>query len=374
MGVYERLGVRPVINAAGTLTMLGGSRPAPEVLKAMAEAAESFVIMTELHEAAGKIVANITGAEAGLVTSGAAAGLVLMAAACITGKDEDKMLLLPHTEAMNNEIIVLTVQESIHFQEFSAAGAVLIKVGTHDGYTFSEIEDAITVKTVGIAFFFFTGRRYCNYDDLAEVIKIGKKHDIPVIVDAAAELPPVENLRRLIALGADLVAFSGGKAIQGPNDTGFICGRKELVEAAAMQVCPHRGIGRGHKVSKEAIIGFVTATQSYVAEDHKIERMRWESKVKFLLQELAGIPYTKVEQIFPDPQKEYYAQCWPRLRVTWDEVVLGLTVAEVREKLKEGNPRIVVGGGGNAMTVNPHLLRDGEEKLIADRLREILRE
>lgn len=372
MGVYERLGVKRVINAAGTMTALGGSRPSPEVLKAMAEAAESFVVMTELHEAAGKIIADITGAEAGLVTSGAAAGLVLMAAACITGKDEEKMLLLPHTEGMSNEIIVPKVQENIHFQDFSAAGAVLVKVGTHDGYAFTEIEDAITKKTVGLAFFFFTGRRYCDYDDLAEVIKIGKKHGIPVIVDAAAELPPIGNLTKLIAMGADLVAFSGGKAIQGPNDTGFICGRKDLVEAAAMQVCPHRGIGRGLKVSKEAIIGFITALQSYVAEGHKTERERWESKVGFFLKELADIPHVKVERVFPDPSKEYYAQCWPRARVTWDEEVLGFTVAEAREKLKQGDPRVIVGGGADAIVVNPHLLRDGEEKLIADRLKQIL--
>jgi len=222
-----------------------------------------------------------------------------------------------------------------------------------------------------LAFFFFTGRRYCDYDDLAEVIKIGKKHGIPVIVDAAAELPPIENLTKLIAMGADLVAFSGGKAIQGPNDTGFICGRKDLVEAAAMQACPHRGIGRGFKVSKEAIIGFVTALQSYASEGHKTERERWESEVGFFLKELAEIPHVKVERVFPDPGKEYYAQCWPRACVTWDEV-LGLTVAEVKEKLKQGDPRIIVGGGANAIVINPHLLRDGEEKLIADRLKQML--
>ncbi|MEM3693144.1 MAG: aminotransferase class V-fold PLP-dependent enzyme [Candidatus Bathyarchaeia archaeon] len=372
MSVYEKLGVRKVINAAGTLTMLGGSLMPPEVLEAMNEAAKAFVLMDELHEKAGKVIAEITGAEAGYVTAGAAAGLVLATAACIAGKDPEKIRRLPFTEGMKNEVIIPKIHRNPYDQAFSQAGARLIEIGTSEGFSPSDLEAAITERTAAIAFIFFTSRKFCDMETLKEVVKVAKKHGIPVIVDAAAELPPLENLRDIIAAGADIVAFSGGKAIQGPNDSGFVCGRKELIEACALQGCPHHAIGRPMKIGKEQIVGLVVALQRYVSKDHTADRDRWEAVVRFFLEEFSNIPHVKVRRLFPDPSKgEYSAQCWPRAQIIIDEESLGMKVSEITNILRSGNPAIWTEARGNSIVINPHCLVDGEEKIIARRLKEI---
>jgi len=344
----------------------------PEVIEAMNEAAKAFVDMEELHEKAGKIVAEITGAEAGYVTSGAAAALVLAAAACMTGDDPEKMARIPYVEGFKNEIILPAMQDNPYCRNLAIPCAKLVKVGTKDGYSPEDIENAITDKTVAIAFVFFTSRRGCDMESLKEVVKIGKKHGIPVIVDAAAELPPIENLRDIVATGADLVAFSGGKDIRGPNDTGFIIGRADLIKAIAAHGCPHHYMGRPMKVSKEQIVGLVVALQHYTPEAVEARKRKWEEMVQYFIKELSS-EHVKVERVMPDPKKhEYSAQGWPRARIIFDEEKLGITAAEVNKLLKEGNPAIYAPQSDNRITLNPQCLQDGEEKVIVQRIKSIL--
>ncbi|MEM2905952.1 MAG: SelA-like pyridoxal phosphate-dependent enzyme [Candidatus Bathyarchaeia archaeon] len=371
MDIYRRFGVKRVINAVGTVTFLGGSAPPKEVLEAMDEAARGYVNMDELQRRASELIAEATGAEAGHVTAGAAAGIVLATAACIAGKDPEKIAMLPNSEGLRNEVVLPKMCSSSFNQCFMLGGGRLVFAGTEDSCTEQDLEEAVGERTAAIGLLFYTGTER-GYPLLERAVRVGRRRRVPVIVDAAAELPPEENLRGIVAAGADLVIFSGGKAIQGPNDTGILCGRRDLVEAAAAQASPHAGVGRPMKVSKEQVIGLLTALRLFTAKDFRAERETWEAKVQSLIQLLSGIPHVAVRRVFPDVSKEYHAQCWPRASVTLDEGALGVTAREVAEQLREGDPAIYVMLERNSLVVNPHLLQDGEEKLIAERLRAIL--
>ncbi len=373
MTVYDELGVKKAINAWGTMTSLGGSLMLPEVVEAMNEAAKAFVDMDELQRQAGKVIAQKTGAEAAYVTSGAAAALVLAVVACMTGKDPEKMARIPYTQGFKNEVILPLVQDTPFSRNFAIPCAKVIKVGTEDSYSPSDVEQAITENTVAIAFTFFTSRQGCDMEALREVVKIGKRHNVPVIVDAAAEVPPIENLRDIVATGADLVAFSGGKDIRGPNDSGFIMGRVDLIEAVAAHGSPHNYMGRPMKVSKEQIVGLVVALQHYTPEAVEARRRKWEKMAQYFVKQLSS-ENVKAETVAPDPAKhEYSAQGWPQARLTLNEAKLSITAAEVNNELKNGNPPIYASQSGNQVTLNPQCLQDDEEKIIVQRIREIIK-
>lgn len=345
----------------------------PEVTEAMNEAAKAFVDMDELHRQAGKIIAEKTGAEAAYVTSGAAAALVLAVAACMTGKDPEKMAQIPYVRGFKNEVILPLVQDTSYSRNFAIPCGKLVKVGTKDGYTPEDIEQAITENTVAIGFVFFTSKKGCDMEALKKIVKIGKKHKIPVIVDAAAELPPIENLRDIVGTGADLVAFSGGKDIRGPNDTGFIVGRADLIEVIVAHGSPHHYIGRPMKVSKEQIVGLVVAFQHYTPEAVKARQQKWEKMAQYFVKELSS-KNVKAEKIVPDPAKhEYSAQGWPQVRLTFNETNLGSTSAEVNNQLRTGNPAIYASQSGNQITLNPQCLQNGEEKIIVERIKQIIK-
>jgi len=351
----------------------------PEVVEAWVEASKHFVDMEALHRRAGEIIAEITGAEAGLVTSGASGALLLAAAACIAGKDPEKMRRLPHSEGMPNEI-VFPGGASGYDNCYMAGGARIVTVGkSRVDFTDEEVEAAINEKTVALGYVFSTPT---GEEPLKRLIRIGRRHNLPVIVDAASELPPVENLRKIVAWGADLVAFSGGKDIMGPNDTGILCGRRDLIESAFMQACPHNLVGRALKVSKEDIVACITALRRYVSLNHEERRRRWEEIVRYWMKEWSSIPHVKVEAVYEGRTEEggrYAAQAWPRARVRVDEEALGLTVEEIGKALLEGDPPIYVDTKGSwwgvtakSFIVNPHLLNDEEVKIVARRVKEVL--
>jgi len=368
---YRDLGVRRVVNGGGTYTILGGSLMSPGVIEAMDEAAGHFVLIDELYDKAGRFLAGIIGSESAYITSGAAAGLVLATAACMTAKDVEKMKRLPTTSGIRNEVIVQRLQRNVWLRHLRQAGAELIEVGSEVDCTPKDIEDAITEKSVAIAHW-ITMNTAGRGVSLEKVIEIARRHRIYTILDAAAELPPVENLRKFIDMGADLVVFSGGKAIGGPNDTGIICGRKELIEACRMQSFPHEGfIGRPFKVSKEQIVGLVTALERFVRKDHKRDEEKREAKVQYIVEQLKDVPNIKVERITPDFGR-YWSHHWPRAQITLGEEALGLTAKEVAEKLREGDPVVWVNQVGNKLVVNPFGLLDGDEEIVVNRIREIL--
>lgn len=366
MGVYERLGVRSIINARGTNTRLGGAQMEQAAIEAMAEAAQETVPLEELQAAASNIIAKITGAEAGYVTSGASAALTLGTAACLTGLDVARMNRLPHTTGMPNEVLMARHQVSGYSHAISAAGAKIMEVGMPNDTTPPmevhiteawEFEASITENTVAIAY----AARPGGHPPLEEVIDIGKRYHIPVLLDAAAQVPPVENLRKFIAMGADLVAFSGGKGIRGPQASGILCGRRDLIAAAAMQNLdmaaiafdtwnpppsfipkeklrgvPQHGIGRSMKVTKEAIVGLLTALQLYTEEKVSMDMKRSRAFLEQIAQPLEGVSGVEMKWT------EFISGGEPMLAVKLDEVKLGRSAAEVSQGLQDGAPAIYV--------------------------------
>ena len=251
MDIYTQLGIRPIINASATLTKLGGSLMPPEVMEAMAAASRHFVDLNVLQRAVGDRIAALTGNEAAYVSSGAAAGLTLATAACIAGKDPAAIAQMPDLTGLKNEVIIHRTHRNGYDHAVRQAGVRVVEIGSQAGTTAQDLEQAISAQTVAI--FWFQGAMTGHGDlPLPEVIRVAKDHDIPVIVDAAAQLPPVSNLWHFtVELGAALVVFSGGKDLRGPQSSGLILGRRDLIEACALNGCPNHSIGRPMKVGKE---------------------------------------------------------------------------------------------------------------------------
>ena len=398
MGVFDRFGVRQIINVGGSNTRLGGPLMAPEVVEAMSQAATESVAMEELQAAASRVISDATGAEAGYVTAGAAAGLTLGTAACITGLDISKMDRLPDTAGMPNEVIIAREHRSGYDHAIRAAGARLVEVGMNEvgsgaGVRASEAweyEAAITEKTTAIAYFFVPG----SNPPLEQVIRVAHKHNLPVIVDAAAQLPPVENLRRFTGLGADLVAFSGGKSIRGPQNSGILCGRRDLIAAVALQHLdldehfdiwepppslipkeklpgiPRHGIGRSAKVSKEAVIGLLTALQMFTREQTIADSLRFRSLLQPIVDGLREVSNIEVNLISP-PNPEVY----PTVEIRLDEEGLGQTAFAVSRTLKYGDPSVYLNETQLAqgiLEVNPINLTAERAAIVAERLVQVL--
>lgn len=314
--VYARLGVKRRLNAAGTLTRLGGAPVSEAVLVAMAEASRAAVDIGELQAAASRTIARITGAEAGIVTSGAAAALTLAAAAAMTRWDVAKMAALPDASDFANEILLPRAHFTGYARALRASGARLVDIGHNDrgtgagvrGLESWEIDAAITARTAAFAF----AANPATVDDLPMVVETCRARGIPVVVDAAAQLPPKSNLRRFFDLGADLVAFSGGKAIGGPQASGILAGRRDLVGAALLQQLdmdvspqswappdlvdrqalrgvPHHGLGRGFKVGKEEIVGLLTALEAFAAADDAQSNDVLERRLGGIVEKLHGV-------------------------------------------------------------------------------------
>lgn len=374
LGVYDALGVKRVINASSWVTTLGGSIMPPEVVQAMAGAADCFVDMRELNRKAGEIIAQYTGAEAGLVTSGAAGAMALQAAACMTGKDLGRISRLPDTAGMKNEIIMLKGHRVGFDRAFTLVGARIVDVGTARSSPIWTIEAAINERTVAVAY--VVGWGISQYPSLEEVIEIVHKHGLPVIVDAAAMLPPEDNLTKFIAMGADLVCFSGGKGLRGPQSTGILCGWRELMEAAVLNASPNMSIGRPMKVCKEEIIGLITALELFVQRDHQVEWEEWRSRSQAIVEALQGIPGVNVTMEKGNREGNFNRE-GPQAVITFDASWKGLSIREIKESLLRGDPPIYMGHGllgyaDKEINIAPQTLKDGEEEVIAERLCSLL--
>jgi len=290
---YRKLGVKPIIHASGTVTRYGGTKTRPEVLEVMADAATVLVDIDELNEKAGEALARLTGAEAGFVCSGAAGGLVLQAAACIAGNDPVKMQRLPDSQGMNNEIIIQTMHRFPYDQSYRVAGAKLVPIGDARQCHPWELEGAINERTAAVAYLCspYTNRRALP---LSDVCRLAQAHGVPVIVDAASMLPPRQNLRRYLEDGADMVVFSGGKGVRGPQGSGILVGRKDLIQAAVATANPNQFLGRPLKVAKEEIVGLVTALELFLAEDEPAEMARYRTMVQRVVDALTEVPGLQV--------------------------------------------------------------------------------
>jgi len=367
MDIYDDLGVTKVINGAATLTRLGGSLMSPEVLAAMVEAAQHFVDMDELQQKVGERIAAWTGNEAAYVSSGAAAGLALSTAACITGMDPEKRARLPHTEGMRNEVIIHKRGRVCYAFAIQQAGGKLVEIGTEEGATSDELERAINDRTAAIYYFdnpiFMPGQV-----PLERGIEIARQANIPLLVDAAAQIPPVDNLWRYTKMGADLAVFSGGKGLCGPQSSGLVLGRKDLIEACAFNACPRAFIGRPMKVGKEELVGLMTAVRRYLDLDHDLLMHTYEDQVQTVIAAFSDHPYISARRSFPSEA----GQPMPRAEIIFDEEGLGITRDEVLTRLRTSDPSIELAAAGAAgVFVNPQTLEPGQEKIIVSRIRQI---
>lgn len=368
MDIYAELGVRKIINGNATLTRLGGSLMPPEVLAAMAEAARYFVDIDELQARAGERIAAWTRNEAAYVSCGAAAGLVLSTAACITGLDPEKRARLPLTDGLKNEIIVHRCGRVGYDFAIRQAGGVLVEVGSDAGATPAELEAAINPKTAAI-FVFYKNLLMDGQVPLSEQIAIARRHRLPVVVDAAAQIPPVENLWWFTGLGADLVLFSGGKGLCGPQSSGLILGRRDLIEACAFNACPRPFIGRPMKAGKEEIVGLVTAVRWYLDLDHAGLQQTYEDQVSWILAQFSGMPQVIARRSFPSEA----GQPMPRAELVFSKSLLGITRDELLNQLENGDPAISLAPSGTSgVYINPQTLQLGEEMIVVERLKEIL--
>lgn len=368
MGIYEDIGVRPVINAIGTPTRYGGALLDPDIMETMRIASREFCLLDELHAKAGEKVAGMLGVEAAYVTASAACGLVITTAACMTGTDPKRIRQLPDTAGMRDEVVVQKTHRIAYDQAIRLTGAKLVELDDSDGPPIEAMRAAIGDGTRAAAVFYL-GKNFKKPKSvpLEQAVAMAHAVDVPVIVDAASECPPVSTLTRFTEAGADLVIFSGGKSLQGPQSTGLIIGRKELISACAVNGTPFATVGRPMKVSREEILAFIKALEIYLNRDHEADAARWEEKVRYIEGKLAGISYVSISRI--DPEETYAV---PQLRVTIDPEA-GLTGDDAVKSLLDGSPRIIVQDRGEeGFSINPHNLQDGQERIVAERCREVL--
>ncbi len=396
--VYDSLGVPRLINAVGPSTRLSGGIMRPEVAEAMVEASQYCVDIAFLQARASDIISKYTGSEAGYVTSGAAAALLLGTAACVTGMDPSKMNRLPDTRGMHNEVVMARSHRNFYDHAVRSVGIKLVEIGIADRFSGAGVRDAecweyaaaITERTAAVVYVAYPHTQ----PKLEDVCTVAHDHGIPVLVDAAGQLPPESNLRRFISEGADLVSFSGGKAIGGPQSSGFLCGRRDLIAAAALQHldldvlpelwdppaglidrsqlpgAPQHGIGRPCKVGKEEIVGLLTALRFFVEEDVIKRDQSWLELMHELVCACGELSYTQIDLVSDKKRSSI-----PIVRLELDEDKAGITAVELIRSLQDGNPSIAANPSSvdeGVVIFGPTCLKKGEPTLIAKRLKELL--
>ena len=369
--IYAKLRVRTFINAYGTLTTLGGTLMEPEVTRAMHDAAQHFVAIHDLQKSVGVRLAELTGAESGFVTAGASCAICLATCAVTVGSNLDKIRALPDLTGSRSEIVMQKAHVGTgnpYEQNWRMIGTKVIAAETAD-----QIRSAIGPRTAALGMV-LSHNSEGHKLSLEEMIAIAHQAGLPLILDAAAEIPPVSNLKKFVKMGADLVAFSGGKNLRGPQCSGLLLGRKDLVEAAYANSAPNNHFARIAKVGKEEIVGLLTAVELALKRDEEGERNRQEAMLKRVAQRVAKVSTVKTEFI---TNLDYSHS--PRLSIQWDEKKLGITVAEVNEKLKTGEPSIIAADMARFRPSWPGLgifaacLKSGEELVVADRIVSILK-
>ena len=360
--MIEELGVRSFINAAGTFTALTGSLMRPEAVAAMQVASRKFVRLEDLRDAVGKRIAELLHCPAALVTAGCASALSLATAACITGNDRSRVRRLPDTTGMKNEVLVQRTHRVNYDHAIRNAGVRMIEVEDS-----TALEKAINDRTAMM--FFLNSADPQGKIHHEEFIAIAKKHNIPTLIDAAADVPPVENLWRYTKLGFDLVGFSGGKGLRGPQSSGLLLGRADLIEAAKLNFGPEGdSLCRTNKVNKEETIGMLVALETFLNLDHAAVWKDWEGRCRCITDALKGFEDVSTEMFVPR-----IANAVPHLRVRWDSKKRGLTPADMVRKLREGKPSIeVTPGSKRQFVIGVWMMEPGEDAIVGERIRSIL--
>ncbi|MCE5307948.1 MAG: selenocysteine synthase [Acidobacteriales bacterium] len=358
------LGVKPFINAAGTYTALTASVMPEEVLDAMRYASSHYVHLTKLQDAVGARIATLTGAEAAMVTSGAAGALLVGTAACITGRDPDKIRRIPDLTGMKNEVLVQKRHRYAYDHSVRTTGVRMVEIETAE-----ELERAIGPETVSMHF-------YCDAEPRGQIsaadwTALGKKHGVPTFADAADVLPPVDNLSRYLKLGFDLVCFSGGKGIRGPQSAGLLLGRKDLIEAARLNTSPNSDtIARSNKVNKEEMLGMMVALELYMKRDHAADWREWERRTETIARAVKKVKSVETEVHVPP-----VANHVPHLKIRWDANVVRVTPLEVKRRLAEGDPAIEACPGTNSreLVFGVWMMQPGDAEIVARRVAGILK-
>jgi seryl-tRNA(Sec) selenium transferase len=372
--IYKSLGVRPLINGRGTLTIIGGSIELPEVRAAKSVANEQHAHLDELMQAIGARLAALTGAEWGMVSAGCAAAMTHATAACVAGGNPDLHVRIPNLEGFpKDEVIIPTHSRNVYDAAIRAVGVKILEVDTPEA-----LDKAIGPPTAMI--YIFAGPRNDSGPMSTEAIcAIAKPHGVPVFVDAAAEILTIPNIH--LQRGATLVAYSGGKYIRGPQSAGLLLGRKDLVEAAWVHSAPHHGFARGMKVGREEMVGMLVAVESWVKRDRAAEWKQWVARCEHIADDVA-----KVSGVTAMVQREPGASLSnrsPRVVIRWETDAVGITGADAVRLLDEGEPRIAVSASGRArseaaepgdtgIAIVSAMMSPGDEKIVARRIREVL--
>jgi uncharacterized pyridoxal phosphate-dependent enzyme len=363
--VYEELGVTTVINGQGTMTVLGGSLARPEVEAVMALAGQHFCSIPDLEVAAGNRIAEMLKLPEGytaLVTSGAAAAMQSGLAGILTGNNPKFIEQLPDLTGMKSEVIIQKAHRNPFDHQLRATGVKLVVVETAD-----ELHKAVNPQTAMLHFSNFANNQ--GQIKVEEFAKLGKELNIPTFIDAAADTPPVSHLWDYAIMGYDLCAFSGGKAMRGPQCAGLLVGKKELVANALLNNSPHEDtLGRCAKVGKEEIMGMIKALELYLKEDHEALSKEWQRRLEFVSAQITKVPGVATAYNVPD-----IANHVPHMTITWDQSKVKLDPKDAYKQLREGKPSIVLGGQHGGLGMNSFMLKPGEEKIIAEHLSKLLR-
>jgi uncharacterized pyridoxal phosphate-dependent enzyme len=357
---FKELGVRPFINAAGTFTDMTASLMPPEVMDAINYASKNFVYLNDLHDKVGARIAELVKAEAAMVSCGAASAMTLGTAGVLTGGDPKKIVDLPNLVGMKTEVIMQKSHRFGYDHAVRNCGVTIVEVETA-----AELEAAITPQTAMMLFYNNNNSVGQIRDD--EFVRLGKKHGVVTMNDCAADVPPVENLWKYTAMGFDLVVFSGGKGIRGPQSAGLLIGRKDLIAAARANAAPNGNtIGRGMKVNKEEMLGMLAAIERFITLDHVAQDKEYQRRAEVILKAVSSVKGVTASITVPE-----VANHVPHVQITLDTAVTGITGPEVSKRLREGTPSIGV-RPGDELLVGVWMMKPGEEKIVASRLRDVL--
>ncbi|MEL0245018.1 MAG: aminotransferase class V-fold PLP-dependent enzyme [Flavobacteriaceae bacterium] len=359
---FKELGIRTFINAAGTYTSMTGSLMPKEVIDAINYGSLEYVNLDELQDKVGERIAELLECEYATVSSGCFGAMSIAMAGVMSGKDPKKIKQLPDTTGLRNEVILQESHTIGYAQALTNVGAKLVKVKTAE-----ELENAINEKTAMLWFLNAnTDRGEIKWE---EFVSLGKKHNIPTFIDCAADVPPVDNLFKFTRIGFDMVAFSGGKGLRGPQSAGLLLGKKEYIEAARLHT-PPRGetIGRGMKVNKEEVLGMLAALELYLSKDHQAEWKMWEDQIDLISESAKSI--SGVETTIHVPP---HANHVPSLKIRWDQSKVNISPDNVRKILREGSPSIETVGNKNEIGITTWMMVPGQEKIVAKKIKKILK-
>lgn len=360
--VVAELGVRKIINAAGTYTALTASLMPPEVLAAIQTAGQHYCPLNELHDAVGQRIAELVKAPAAMVSAGCASALTLSTAACLTGTDKVRIKRVPDLTGMKDQVLIQKTHRVGYDHAVRNCGVELIEVESA-----ADVDAAASERTAMM--FFLNSATAKGQISHEEFVALGKKHNVPTLVDAAADVPPVDNLWRFTQLGYDLVAFSGGKGLRGPQSAGLLLGREDLIAAARLNNVPNGdAVCRTNKVNKEELVGMLVALELYLDRDHKADWKEWEKRCRTIAKAVKKVPGMKTEIFVPE-----FANAVPHLRLTWDYEKTGLTPPQLAERLRGGDPSIEPRpGASQSLDIGVWMMQPGDDETVAQRLKQEL--